>query len=55
MRRPEIAREITTCWTCSVLSKMSKVCRRRSASPDPCNRADRGRQVRLGPVAFAEF
>ena len=32
MRRPLMAREITSCWICSVPSKMSKLCPSRSAS-----------------------
>lgn len=33
IRRPEMAREITSCWICSVPSKMSKLSQSRSASP----------------------
>ena len=33
MRRPEMARAMTSCWICSVPSKMSKVCRNRPAGP----------------------
>jgi len=55
IRRPEIARAITSCWICSVPSKMSKVCWSRSVILDRCNRADRVRRVPLRPEDFGEL
>ena len=55
MRRPLMAREITSCWICSVPSKMSKVWISRSPCPDKPVTCGFVRPVRLDPAVSGEY
>ena len=55
MRRPEVARAMTSCWICSVPSKMSKLCRSRSAGPGKSVSWGFVRPVRPHPSDFRYY